>query len=52
MSYVDIQKIEVNTENTEYKDKYKVGVKVTFTVPSVGITQSQTLELAMNTSNI
>lgn len=52
MSYIDIQSIQVNTENTEYKDKYKVGVRVTFTVPSVGITQSQTLEVAMNTNNI
>jgi len=52
MSYVNIQNIEVITNDTEYKDKYRVGVKVTFTVPSVGITQSQTLELAMNTGNI
>lgn len=52
MSYVNIQNIEVITDDTEYKDKYRVGVKVTFTVPSVGITQSQTLELAMNTGNI
>jgi phage baseplate assembly protein W len=52
MAYVNIEKIEVNTENTEYRDKYKVGVKVTFTVPSVGITQSQILETALNTGNI
>lgn len=52
MAYVNIEKIEVNTESTEYRDKYKVGVKVTFTVPSVGITQSQILETALNTGNI
>ena len=52
MSYVNVQKVEVSTNDTEYKDKYKVGVKVTFTVPSIGITQSQVLETALNTSNI
>lgn len=52
MSYVNIQEITVNTSNEEYKDKYKIGVKVTFTVPTIGITQSQTLEVAMNTNNI
>lgn len=52
MSYVNIQSIEVNMDDAEYKDKYKVGVKVTFTVPSVGITQSQILETALNTGNI
>lgn len=52
MSYINIQNIEINTNDTEYRDKYKVGVKVTFTVPSAGINQSQTLEVAMNTGNI
>lgn len=52
MSYVNIQEITVNTDDTEYKDKYKVGVRVTFTVPTIGVTQPQTLEVAMNTTNI
>lgn len=52
MAYVNVQKIEVMTNDTEYKDKNKVGVKVTFTVPSIGITQSQVLETALNTGNI
>lgn len=52
MSYVNIQEIIVNTNDTEYRDKYKIGVKVTFTVPTIGVTQTQTLEVAMNTNNI
>lgn len=52
MSYVNVQTVEISTDDTEYKDKYKVGVKVTFTVPSIGITQSQILETALNTGNI
>lgn len=52
MSYVNVSKVEVNTNNTEYKDKYKVGVTVLFTVPSAGITETQTLEVSMNTNNI
>jgi phage baseplate assembly protein W len=52
MSYVNVNSVEVNTDDTEYKDKYKVGVTVLFTVPSVGITDTQTLEISMNTGNI
>jgi phage baseplate assembly protein W len=52
MSYVNIQEIIVNTNDTEYRNKYKIGVKVTFTVPTIGVTQTQTLEVAMNTNNI
>lgn len=52
MSYVDIKDIQVLTNDTEYKSKYKVGVKVLFTVPNAGITQVQTLETSMTTSNI
>ena len=52
MSYVNIQEIIVNTSDTEYRDKYKIGVKVKFTVPTIGVTQTQTLEVAMNTNNI
>lgn len=52
MSYVNIQEITVNTDDTEYKDKYTIGVKVTFTVPTIGVTQPQTLEVAMNANNI
>jgi phage baseplate assembly protein W len=52
MSYVNISDIQVNTDDTEFKDKYTIGVKVLFTVPSIGITQQQTLEVSMNTSNI
>lgn len=52
MSYVNVISVQVNTNDTEYKDKYKVGVTVLFTVPVVGITETQTLEVSMNTGNI
>lgn len=52
MNYVNVSQIQVNTDDTEYRSKYKVGVKILFTVPSAGITQTQTLETAINTGNI
>lgn len=52
MNYVDIKEIQILTNDTEYRSKYKIGVKVMFTVPSAGITQTQTLETSMTTGNI
>jgi hypothetical protein len=52
MSYVNVSDVQVNTDDSEFKDKYTIGVKVLFTVPSIGVTQQQTLEVSMNTSNI
>jgi hypothetical protein len=52
MSYVNVSDIQVSTNDSEFKDKYTIGVKVLFTVPSIGVTQQQTLEVSMNTSNI
>ena len=52
MSYVNVSRVQVITNDTEYKDKYKVGVTVLFTVPGAGITETQTLEVSMNTTNI
>lgn len=52
MSYVRVEDVQVYTNNTEYKDKNKVGVKVLFTVPSVGINKIQTLEVAITSGNI
>jgi phage baseplate assembly protein W len=52
MSYVNVDSVQVNADDSEYKDKYKVGVTVLFTIPSIGITDPQTLEVSMNTENI
>lgn len=52
MNYVNIKDITIDTGDTEYKDKYKIGVKVTFTVPTIGVNQPQILEVAMNSNNI
>jgi phage baseplate assembly protein W len=52
MSYVNVSDVQVNTDDAEFNDKYTISVKVLFTVPSIGITQQQTLEVSMNTSNI
>lgn len=52
MNYLIVEQITVNTEDSEYKDKYKVGVRVTFTVPTIGLTSPQILDVEMNTNNI
>jgi phage baseplate assembly protein W len=49
---INVSNVQVNTDDTEFNDKYTISVKVLFTVPSIGITQQQTLEVSMNTSNI
>lgn len=52
MSYVNIQEIVIATDNTENIDKNKIGIKLTFTVPSIGVTRPQELNVEMNTNNI
>lgn len=52
MNYVKVQDIQVFTDNKEYKDKNRVGVKVLFTVPSAGINKLQTIEVSMSSGNI
>lgn len=52
MSYVTIQDIQIETNDSENRDQYKIGVKVLFTVPSIGVTQPQVLETVLNTTNI
>lgn len=52
MPYINIKTIVVNVNNIEYKNKYKVGVNILFTVPSVGINRPERLEVVMNANNI
>lgn len=50
MSYITIQSVDVDT--TSDTTQHKINVSVTYTVPSVGITNSQVLEVSMNTSTV
>jgi phage baseplate assembly protein W len=50
MSYVKVESIDVsNSQDNNYN---RLNVSVLFTVPSIGITQQQTLAVSMNTNNI
>lgn len=50
MSYVDVQSIEVDRESDA--SQQKLNVSVVYTVPSVGITNEQTLNVEMNTTRV
>lgn len=52
MPYVAVQEVKSNVNTTEHEGNYKIYVSVLFTVPSVGLTTTQTLDLAMNTMNV
>lgn len=48
MAYVVVQTVNVTTDQNNAN---RLDVSVDFTVPSIGVTQSQTLQVAMNTNN-
>lgn len=50
MSYVDVQSIEVDRESDA--SQQRLNVSVIYTVPSVGITNEQTLNVEMNTTRV
>lgn len=52
MSYVNISDIEVITDTSENSSRYTIFVKISFTVPSIGINRLQTVETSIITSNI
>lgn len=52
MPYVTVGSVEINTNNSEAMGVNTINFRVTFTVPSIGETQDQVLEFAMNTNNI
>jgi phage baseplate assembly protein W len=52
MSYINVDSVQVSTNDTENSDKHTIHVKVLYTVPSIGVTDPQTLEVSMNTTNI
>jgi phage baseplate assembly protein W len=52
MPYVNIDSIQVSTNTTENNDKYRIYVKVLYTVPSIGEMETQILEVNVNAGNI
>lgn len=50
MNYVNVQSIDIDTESDI--TQHRINVSVIYTVPVVGITKEQTLQVAMNTTNI
>lgn len=48
MSYISVQ--SVNVEQSQVNQN-QVDVEVTYTVPSAGVNDAQTIQVAMNTSN-
>lgn len=50
MNYVSVKSIEV--DNTGDESRHRLNVSVIYTVPSVGITNDQTLQVTMNTINV
>lgn len=48
MGYVNVSTVEVTTD--DYSPN-KLGVYVVFTVPSIGVTTPQSLQVTMNTNN-
>ena len=52
MSYINVDSVQVSTNDTENSNKHTIYVKVLYTVPSIGVTDPQILEVSMNTTNI
>lgn len=50
MPYVNVE--SVNVDNTSDSTQHRINVSVTFTVPSSGVFEQQTLQVAMNTTNV
>lgn len=50
MPYVSVESVDV--DNTSDSTQHRINVSVTFTVPSSGIFEQQTLQLVMNTTNV
>lgn len=52
MSYVNVDEIIIDLDNETNRDKNVLGVRVLFTVPSIGIIRPQELEVELNTANV
>lgn len=50
MSYVNVQSVDVDSVSDD--SQHRLNVSVVYTVPSIGITNEQTLQVAMNTPNL
>lgn len=52
LGYVKIQDVQVYNDTEENQNQHKVGIKITFIVPSIGITRSQSVQVAISSGNI
>ena len=50
MNYVNIQSVDVDRDSDN--SQHRINVSVTYTVPSIGLTNEQILKVEMNTNNI
>lgn len=50
MSYVNVKSVDV--DRTSDSSQHMIHVSVKYTVPAVGITNEQTLQVDMNTTNV
>lgn len=52
MGYLNVEEVEINSDINEYRDKYKIGIKVKFTVPSIGLNNPQFLDVEMDANTV
>lgn len=50
MSYVNVKSVDV--DRTSDSSQHRINVSVVYTVPAIGITNEQTLQVDMNTTNV
>ena len=50
MNYVNVESVDV--DRTSDSSQHRINVSVVYTVPIVGITNEQTLQVDMNTTNV
>ena len=52
MSYLNVEEVEIDSNTNESRDKYKIGIKVKFTVPAIGLTNPQFLDVEIDANTI
>lgn len=50
MNYVNVESVDVDRDSDS--SQHRINVSVVYTVPIVGITNEQTLQVDMNTTNV
>lgn len=52
MGYVNVDSIQIDMDNIENIDKNKLAIRVMFTVPSIGVTRTQQLDVQLDATNL